>query len=376
MAGKQYSVSLKLWLWIGLAMIFVQVMIGGITRLTDSGLSITEWEVVKGVIPPLNQAQWQDAFHKYKTAAEKNYETLHPDMTLQEFKWIYFWEYFHRLWARTMGLVFLIPFIYFLWKKQIDKQLLKKLIAVIFFASLAAIFGWIMVKSGLNQDNRTWVSAYKLVTHLLIAIATFCSIYWAILSVSCLKAVRMPSGELSKMRTLIWSILIVTFLQVIVGGLMAGMRAELIHPHWPVFLHSEGFFHALTDLDSFSSDDLLNYEPSIFIKAWVQFIHRSLPYIILALAAIIYVFARGKYWFGTLRRPIFLLIGLILLQGTLGVLTIVNSIGSIPVILAVIHQLVALILIAAELHILYRLYTAEEIHRTLSAENKGNSELA
>lgn len=356
---KKYAIGLKLWLWIGLIMVFVQVLIGGITRLTDSGLSITDWEIVQGVIPPIGEAEWQEAFNEYKTEAAKQYETLHPDMTLSEFKGIYFWEYFHRMWARLMGFVFIIPFIYFLIKKEIDRKLLKKLLVVILCASLAGIFGWIMVKSGLNNDDRTWVSAYKLVIHLVIAIATFAAIYWTIASVSNYEAIKIPTGERKKLKTMVYILLIVTAGQIILGGLMAGMRAALIHPYWPAFMHGSSFMHALGDIESFTRDDLLNYEPSIFIKAWVQAFHRTFAYLILLMTGIIYLYTRRKYWVTRLRVPIRVLLLLVFTQIILGITTIINSIGSIPVVWGVLHQITAIILVAAELHILYRVNVKE-----------------
>ena len=115
----------RVWLFIGVFMVFMQVVIGGITRLTDSGLSITEWAIIQGTLPPLNEAAWMEAFEQYKIMAKKQFESLHADMTLSEFKFIYFWEYFHRLWARMMGFVFLFPFLYFLWKRGSFLRILK-----------------------------------------------------------------------------------------------------------------------------------------------------------------------------------------------------------------------------------------------------------
>ena len=168
----------QVWLLIGVIMVFVQIVVGGITRLTDSGLSITEWAVIQGTIPPLNEAEWTAAFEQYKTAAKKQFESLHANMSLSEFKIIFFWEYIHRLWARLMGLVFLFPFLYFLWKKYLPKWLVKRLGVVIALAALEALMGWIMVKSGLNEDTRTWVSAYKLVAHLSIATILLGYLFW------------------------------------------------------------------------------------------------------------------------------------------------------------------------------------------------------
>ena len=176
--ARPISQPVRIWLFIGVAMVFMQVVIGGITRLTDSGLSITEWAVIQGTIPPLNEVEWVGAFDKYKIAAKKQYETIHAGMTLSEFKVIFFWEYFHRLWARTLGFVFLFPFLFFLLKKQIPNWLLKRLGITVGLAAVVATFGWIMVASGLNTDNRTWVSAYKLVGHLSLATILFAYLTW------------------------------------------------------------------------------------------------------------------------------------------------------------------------------------------------------
>ncbi len=170
---RKISKAVSIWLMIGCIMVLFQIIIGGITRLTDSGLSITEWEVVKGTLPPLNDSEWEVSFEKYKTFAKKQFQSLHSDMTLEKFKQIYFWEYFHRLWARLMGFVFIIPFIYFLIRKKIEVYFIKRLLIVILLASLSAIFGWLMVASGLNNDKRTWVNAYNLLTHLILATSLF-----------------------------------------------------------------------------------------------------------------------------------------------------------------------------------------------------------
>lgn len=363
MKNKQYPFSMKLWLWIGLFMVFIQVMIGGITRLTDAGLSMTEWEVVRGVVPPLNAAQWEETFQNYKTDARKQYETLHPDMTLSEFKYIYFWEYFHRMWGRLMGIVFIIPFFYYLFKKQIDPPLLKKLLIVLILASLAGIFGWIMVKSGLNSDERTWVSAYKLMIHLIIALATFSAIYWTIASITPMPQLRIPHRERNSLRIVVYIIFTFTILQILIGGLMAGMRAGLLHPYWPVFVNGDSFLQALTNVNSFSTDDLLNYEPSVFVKAWVQLIHRITAYILVGLSIILLFFARSKSCYKKIKPAVLMLLILIIIQASLGIITIINSIGSIPAVLGVLHQLTAFIFIGVLLHILYLVNTSIDVGR-------------
>jgi len=214
-AQTKIAKSVQLWLFTGLILVFFQVFIGGVTRLTDSGLSITEWAVIQGTLPPMNEVEWELAFDKYKVAAKRQYEALHGDMTLSEFKFIYFWEYFHRLWARMMGFIFLFPFLYFLYKKMLPKWLIKRLAVVILLAMLAAVFGWIMVASGLHNDNRTWVSAYKLMIHLAIATILFAYLFWTYLLAS------KPPGELrdqTSLKRLAQSLIALIFVQILFGA--------------------------------------------------------------------------------------------------------------------------------------------------------------
>jgi len=342
------SRAVRIWLFIGIILVFVQVIIGGITRLTDSGLSITEWEVIKGTLPPLNEAQWEVAFEKYKTHAKKQFESLHADMSLSEFKWIYFWEYFHRLWARSMGFIFIFPFLYFLGKSMMPTWLIKRLGVVILLAMLAATFGWIMVASGLNEDTRTWVSAYKLVGHLMIATTLFGYLFW-----TWLKA-QYPNTSDSHLEdfkrfSLILTVLVIV--QIAFGGLMAGMRAGLIHPHFPFFVQGDRFISAL---GANSGGDIIDYESSIQIKAWVQVLHRLMAYVLSGL--IIYFFVKlGKNAISKrLNNGRYLLITMLVIQFLLGILTIINAYGSIPVVYGFLHQGGALVLLAIMLFINYQ----------------------
>ena len=169
--------AVRVWLWLGLVLVLGQIAIGGITRLTGSGLSITKWEIVIGAIPPLNDADWQHAFDLYRNTPQ--YHKINKGMSLTDFKFIYFWEYFHRLWARSMGLIFLFPYLYFRFRGRIPAWLNKRLFVVILIAALAAAFGWIMVASGLI--HRPWVNAYKLSIHLGIGFTLFAYLLWTIL---------------------------------------------------------------------------------------------------------------------------------------------------------------------------------------------------
>lgn len=348
----------RIWLLIGVVMVFFQVVIGGVTRLTDSGLSITEWAVIQGTLPPLNQGEWQEAFEMYKVAAKKQYETLHADMTLAEFKVIFFWEYFHRLWARTMGFVFIIPFLYFLFKERqakrnaskeqgswMPKWMLRRLGVVIGLAMLAATFGWIMVASGLNNDTRTWVSAYKLVAHLSIATVLFGYLFW-----TWLRAQQPVSidGHLVDLKRFAWIFTGLLAVQIAFGGLMAGMRAGLVHPHFPFFVQGQVLLNALNS-SAINTADIVNYESGLAIKAWVQLLHRGMAWVLLIAG---FVYARktlGATISKKLRIANILLITVLITQFILGILTVINSIGRIPLFYGAMHQAVALILLAVML---------------------------
>jgi cytochrome c oxidase assembly protein subunit 15 len=340
------------WLLIGVILVFFQVVIGGITRLTDSGLSITEWAVIQGVLPPLNEAEWLEAFDKYKDAARKQFEALHSDMTLGEFKVIYFWEYFHRLWARMMGLVFVLPLAFFLWKRWIPAWLGRRLAVIFLLAASAAVFGWIMVASGLNDDSRTWVSAYKLIIHLGIASTLFGYLFWTYL-----RSVQPNpvDGRFQKERRFGNVLIGLLIVQILFGGLMAGMRAGLVHPHFPFFVNADGFYQALFSFSPEILGEVIDYEPSLLVKSWVQVFHRLTAYLLVGLFVIYFVRLGRLSISPALNRGRMILIFLLFLQFFLGVLTVIYSLGSIPVGFGALHQAVALLLLAALLGVRYQL---------------------
>ncbi|MEL7021542.1 MAG: COX15/CtaA family protein [Bacteroidota bacterium] len=351
--------SVRIWLVIGVVMVFFQVVIGGVTRLTDSGLSITEWAVIQGTIPPLNAAEWDEAFELYKVAAKKQFETLHADMTMSEFKVIFFWEYFHRLWARMMGFVFIIPFFYFLLQERRAKRqknadrgrwmpgwLMRRLGVVIALAALAATFGWIMVASGLNEDNRTWVSAYKLVTHLSIATILFGYLFWTWLRTH---QPQSFDGHLRGLKRMAWGFTALLLVQIAFGGLMAGMRAGLIHPHFPFFVQGETLLNAINSSTATASD-IVNYESSASIKGWVQILHRATAWALMIMGFWYVRKALRARISKRLKVANILLISVLITQFLLGVLTVVNSIGSIPLFYGAAHQAVALLLLITMLY--------------------------
>jgi len=169
------SNAVAIWLLIGVGMIVVQVLLGGITRLTGSGLSITEWKPLLGAIPPLNEADWQKAFEQYKQIGQ--FKQLNFEFTLSDFKFIYFWEWFHREWARLIAIVFLLPFVYFIIKKKFRQEMVKPLMILFLLGILQGLIGWIMVKSGLNEES-LYVNHIRLAIHFISALGLLSYTLW------------------------------------------------------------------------------------------------------------------------------------------------------------------------------------------------------
>lgn len=337
-----YSRAINYWLIFGCVLLFFQVVIGGITRITGSGLSITEWDVVMGTFPPMNSDSWLVEFNKYR--ATPQYEKLNDGMSLSDFKFIYFWEYFHRLWARLMGLAFLLPAIFFTFRKSLDRELWKKLYPVIGFAFLAAVFGWIMVASGLI--DRPWVNAYKLSIHLSIAFITFAFLVRATLH----SFVGKSSLVVRQIPRFLILLGIVLSLQIVFGGIMSGMRAGLTFPTWP---DMSGTFlpDVLLDGSNYTIKNLEYYDLSAFAPALIQFVHRMTAYLLVALVGLSWIYRwhtskDGSKWFTFFTC-------LIVLQVCIGIWTVLNCKGSIPLGLGVLHQAIALLLVGSYVSVIY-----------------------
>jgi cytochrome c oxidase assembly protein subunit 15 len=254
------------WVFIGVVMLIIQVLLGGITRLTGSGLSITEWKPIIGALPPLNGSQWQESFEQYQKIAQFKYINSH--FTLGNFKFIFFWEWFHRLWARFIGIVFLIPFIYFLAKKYFQPWMIKPLVILFTLGGLQGAIGWIMVKSGLNDED-VYVNHIKLAIHFVSAMVLICYalIFWLMIAVP--EEQRVTNDTFRKFTVIIIAVLTI---QLFYGAFMAGLKAAKIAPTWPDINGS----YLPTDSGNISND--LFFNPLI-----IHFIHRSLAYILLIL---------------------------------------------------------------------------------------------
>jgi cytochrome c oxidase assembly protein subunit 15 len=339
--NKKYHSAIFIWLCIGVIMVFFQVVIGGITRLTGSGLSITNWEIVTGVLPPMNERDWNEALELYR--ATPQYQKLNEGMSMSDFKFIYFWEYFHRLWARSMGFIFLIPCLVFLKRGWISRQLGRRLLKVVFLAALAASFGWIMVASGLV--DRPWVNAYKLSLHLSLALLVLGYLFWVTLAYRYDEVLYRRDLKLKV-------ILVLIFVQIVFGGMMSGMHAALAYPTWPSY-GDAWVPMGLFDPSAWTVENLVDYDRNGFMVGLVQFLHRNLAYVLTI--SILYVFYRNynRWKTQTLQVSPWLWIIVLVSQIVLGVCVLLGSVGKIPVGLGVWHQGVGMLLFLVTLYLYF-----------------------
>jgi heme a synthase len=343
---RPFRRAVKVWLYIGLVMIFVQIVVGGITRLTGSGLSITKWEIVMGTVPPLNASQWEEAFELYQ--ATPQYQKINEGMSMGEFKFIYFWEYIHRLWARSMGFVFLIPFLFFWRKGAIEPALMRRLGITVLLTAVVAMFGWIMVASGLV--NRPWVNAYKLTLHLSLALIVYSYLWWTILLFFPPKTNVLHTTMLKK-----WglALLILTGVQIALGGMMSGMKAALVYPTWPD-MNGEWLPALLFDGANWTGYNFVHYDAGPFMSALVHILHRSVAYALIIIGLWFFFKALPLAKEPALRTGLWLLLAVLAGQVLLGILTVINSIGTIPVGLGVLHQAGAVLLLTVLFYVYFQ----------------------
>ncbi|MDH3323521.1 MAG: COX15/CtaA family protein, partial [Flavobacteriaceae bacterium] len=276
--------------------------------------------------------EWLDAFELYKQTPQ--FHKINTDFTLKQFKFIFFWEYFHRLWVRLLGLIFLIPFIVFTVKKIIDWYLIKRLAIVVLLTALTASAGWIMVQSGLV--NRPWVNAYKLTLHFMLAVLTVAAM------VKTIADVYLLENKSNKNETKFVVILLaITFIQLIFAGLMSGMRAGLYYPTWPS-MNGEFIPKVLLDASNWNLHNLTNYDSYSFTPALVQFFHRLIAYIILA-TSIFYYFKKRNQIHTIAIKWLTTSYVLIIIQVVLGILTLIRIKTGIPLVYGVLHQLTGLL---------------------------------
>ena len=337
---KNKNKSVIIWLFSGCFLVFIMVVVGGITRLTNSGLSMTDWHLVTDTFPPLSEAKWQEAFERYKQFPEYQKINIHNDFTLSDYKFIYFWEWFHRFIGRIIGIVFIIPFVYFLFSKKIDKPTLNKCYILLGLGALQGFFGWFMVRSGLidNPD----VSHFRLALHLTTAFITFAYTFWVALDL------MYPEKKfiVTSLRTIALYTLAFLLLQIIYGGFVAGLNAGLIHNHWPMMSDGQ-FMHESVILEKETWFQRLTEG-----KSGVQFIHRILAYVVVGLIVLLYFKSRKFAMDKAQSFGINSLLVLVFIQFILGVYTLLYS---VPLWLGLIHQISAFFLLTAMTFTLHRL---------------------
>jgi cytochrome c oxidase assembly protein subunit 15 len=334
------------WILIGVVMLLIQVILGGITRLTGSGLSITEWNVVTGTLPPLNEQQWLAEFNKYKQTPQ--YQLLNIHFTLSDFKFIFFWEWFHRLWARLIGVVFVVGFVYLTAKRYLKPDMARPLLILFLFGALQGAIGWIMVASGLTGDA-VYVKPTRLALHFIFAMGLIAYAFWFYLKLA------IPEDEIAvskPVHRVTWWLLVLLTIQLIFGALMAGHKAATAAPTWPDIngsLVPEYIFdHAPL---------LLNF---IENKNTIHFVHRTLAYIIFILT-IIYTIRMNRVKPATKTFNRFKTIPLILvaIQVLLGIFSLLVSPQIVPnhwgsfEWFAQLHQITAMLLVLSFVAMLY-----------------------
>ncbi len=318
------------WLKSGIVMIMIMIMIGGITRLTGSGLSITEWRVVGGTIPPIGEEEWKIAFEKYQQTPE--FILKNSDMKIDGFKSIFFWEYLHRLWGRIMGFVFFIPYLIFLRKGYfIANGLALKMFVVLILGGLQGALGWFMVASGLVDEPH--VSHFRLTAHLLTALLLITYLLWLIYEV------KIVAGETEvksnhSLNFLLKNTLGIVLLQLIYGGFMSGKKAAYVYPTYP------DMGGKMIPDNMWTAGGMSNFTENVTI---IHFIHRLLPWIIVGL--IVRLFLKLKnipFDYARLKNNFFFIGSLLILQIVLGIKTVLLDEGRISVFWGTAHQVVGI----------------------------------
>ncbi|MDC0433647.1 COX15/CtaA family protein [Pelagibacteraceae bacterium] len=323
------------WLILSLVLIFFIIIVGGLTRLTNSGLSITEWELFTGILPPLNQETWEVYFNEYKKIPQ--YKILNPQMSLNEFKIIFYWEYFHRLIARIIGLFFLIPLLFFYFSRSIKKNYISICFKIFLLIVLQGAIGWYMVRSGLVND--VTVSHYRLSLHLGIAILIIASIFWIILNT--LRNTNLIFFEFRKRNIPFLFLMLLIFLQIILGAFVSGLDAGQIYQTWPLM----GYTYFPNDLIFSNKSDVLDFNN----HSLVQFYHRNLAYFITfyIVALVIYIYNKRLL---NLYSPMKLVIIFLLIQIILGIFTLLSGLN---IFLSSAHQITSVILVFSAINLYY-----------------------
>ncbi|CAG0932402.1 MAG: Heme A synthase [Rhodocyclaceae bacterium] len=322
---------IAIWLFVCSAMVFATLVVGGVTRLTHSGLSIVEWQPLVGTMPPLSHAEWIEVFDKYKQTPE--FQQVNHSMSLEEFKDIFWWEYFHRVFGRGIGLVFLLPFLYFLLRGQIERSLVPRLVGIFFLGGLQGAMGWYMVKSGLVDDPR--VSQYRLTAHLSLAFVIFIAMMWVALGLVEERSRYFAHQGYRRLQRFGFWLFALACYMVVTGGFVAGIRAGKAYNTFPLM---NG--HVVPPEIFMIEPWYLNFFNNM---ATVQFDHR--------LGAWLFAFLAPWLWIKLRRYPdrqralqvATLMLAVLAAQITLGILTVLHA---VPVALGAAHQGGSMVLMA------------------------------
>ena len=333
---NQNNKLISIWLLLITFLVALIIFVGGLTRLTDSGLSITKWDLFTGIFPPMTLDEWEKSFSLYKNIPE--YKLINPSMTLDQFKIIYWWEYVHRLLARAIGILFILPLIYLTFKKKLSKENFFSFYSILFLLLFQGFVGWYMVKSGLV--DRTDVSQYRLSLHLTLAIIIFCILFWNFLKNINQNYFR-SSIKVSFYLPVIF--LIILILQISLGAFVSGLDAGQIYQSWPLmnqnYFPDDSMFGDLFSLKVFETPSL------------AQFIHRNVAYIMLVFFLVILFIVFKNDDLTYLRKSTILVFLFLLLQFFLGILTIIFG---AQIFFASMHQLCSIVLLAATLILVFK----------------------
>lgn len=337
------QVHIYRWLLTGCVLVVLMVVIGGITRLTQSGLSMVKWEPIMGTLPPLSDQEWNEAFEMYQQSPEFHHYNSH--FTLSDFKSIFFWEYFHRLIARIIGLVFIVPCVWF-WMKGFFSPRLKKQVVLIFvMGALQGVLGWVMVKSGLI--DKPHVSHYRLAAHLITALILLIYMLWVALNLK----FEMTSPPQNNLRKYVKWLFVFLGIQIIYGAFVAGLKAGLMYTTYPKMGNEwipESFGEIL------NKDGLIGLFESGGI---VQFIHRTIALVVIAFVLFIGYKARKMNMGYIQKNALNAVIGIIFFQCVLGVFTLIHA---VPVFLGVLHQFVAILVLLISIFFLFSLTQSKQ----------------
>jgi cytochrome c oxidase assembly protein subunit 15 len=334
--SDHHARAVRLWLYAVAALVLAMVLVGGATRLTESGLSITEWQPVTGTLPPLNAAQWQTEFEKYQAIPQ--YRALNRGMSLSAFKTIYWWEWTHRLLGRTIGAAFLLPFLWFLWRGWVARRLRPRLWLIFGLGALQGAVGWWMVASGLA--DRVEVSQYRLATHLVLAGAIYVALIWTAQRLDDRPfPLPAPAAEGTagvRLRAGAIGLLILVLAQIYLGALVAGLRAGYVYNTWPLI---DGAMLPRLSRLFFDVPLWRNFFENALT---VQFDHRMLAYAILFCALFHAFDAMRLVKTGWVVVSAVVLAAAVAVQAALGILTLL---GRVPIDLALMHQAMAMLVL-------------------------------